>query len=103
LKASFKGDDEWVEYDCILAEVNPKTHTLSWTGSLAGGCLFSGSHTMRLEAVHIDDSDWVRLTHTENFGGILPAVWLGMDYNQLNKNYLLMNTSFKSFIEEGNQ
>ena len=103
MRASFKGDDEWVEYDCILAEVDPKTYTLSWSGSVAGGCLFSGYHTMRLETVHIDNSEWVRLTHTEKFGGILPALSLGLDYNiWWNKNYLLlMNTSFKSCVEEG--
>jgi|ERR1719354_190833 len=102
MRASFKGDDEWVEYDCVLAEVNPKTYTLSWSGSVAGGCLFSGFHTMRLETVQIDDSEWVRLTHTETFGGILPVLWLGLDYNVLNENYLLMNRGFKSFIEKRN-
>lgn len=103
MRASFKGDDEWVEYDFVLEEVNPNTHTLSWSGSVAGGCLFSGFHTMRLESVRLEDSEdeWVRLTHTEMFGGILPALWLGLDYNVLNENYLLMNKSLKRFIEEG--
>ena len=44
-------------------------------------------------------SGLTRLIHTEIFGGLLPALGVGLPYNILDRNYLLMNESLKKFVE----
>eukprot|EP00957_Ditylum_brightwellii_P183034 13941562-Ditylum_brightwellii.AAC.1 len=52
LMASYEGDNRWKTFDFKFAEVNSKSHVLSWSGSVGpSGCLFQGYHTMRLEAI----------------------------------------------------
>eukprot|EP00537_Pseudo-nitzschia_pungens_P011859 CAMPEP_0172382080 /NCGR_PEP_ID=MMETSP1061-20121228/77_1 /TAXON_ID=37318 /ORGANISM="Pseudo-nitzschia pungens, Strain cf. pungens" /LENGTH=217 /DNA_ID=CAMNT_0013109889 /DNA_START=295 /DNA_END=949 /DNA_ORIENTATION=- len=41
-----------------------------------------------------------RLVHTETFRGLLPFFSLGLPYETLNRNYLLMNESLKKFVED---
>jgi len=97
LKASYEGNDEWETFDFVFAEVNLKSFILSWSGSVGpSGCLFNGYHTMRLENI---GKSGTRLFHTEKFGGLLPLVGLGLPYDTLNRNYLLMNESLKQYAE----
>ena len=77
--------------------MNAKNHTLAWKGSVLGGWLFSGYHTMRLESI---DGTGTRLIHTEVFGGLLPLLKLGLPYTTLDRNYRLMNESLKNHIEK---
>merc|ERR1719223_1672537 len=72
LRACYEGNDaNWQTFDFEFAEVDAKHHVLAWKGAVAGGCLFSGYHTMRLEA-HNDDgnnnnNNNTKLIHTEVF------------------------------------
>lgn len=102
LRASYEGDDKWETFDFEFGEVNSKSYILIWFGKVAGGCLFSGFHTMRLEVINEGrdgPSTRTRLIHTEKFGGMLPALGLGLPYDTLDRNYLLMNKSLKEVIE----
>uniref|UniRef100_A0A6V2FQQ8 Activator of Hsp90 ATPase N-terminal domain-containing protein n=1 Tax=Ditylum brightwellii TaxID=49249 RepID=A0A6V2FQQ8_9STRA len=100
LMASYEGDNRWKTFDFKFAEVNSKSHVLSWSGSVGpSGCLFQGYHTMRLEAIAREGEDITRLFHTEKFGGLLPIFGLGLPYNTLDRNYLLMNESLKNHAE----
>ncbi|KAL7550277.1 hypothetical protein ACHAWF_013515 [Thalassiosira exigua] len=97
LLASYEGDEVWKEYDFRFGRVSESEHLLTWTGSVGPrGCLFSGCHTMRLEAI----GDRTRLLHRERFGGLLPMLGLGLPYKTLDRNYLLMNESLKKFMEK---
>lgn len=94
LKASYAGNDEC---DFTFGEVSSKSYILQWLGSVGpSGCLFSGVHTMRLEII---SEHQTRLIHSEKFGGLLPALGLGLPYETLEKNYLLMNERLKKFVE----
>jgi len=98
LKACYEGNDkDWQTFDFEFAEVNAKNYILAWKGSVLGGCLFSGYHTMRLESI---DGTGTRLIHTEVFGGLLPLLKLGLPYTTLDRNYRLMNESLKNHIEK---
>uniref|UniRef100_A0A7S4JA94 Coenzyme Q-binding protein COQ10 START domain-containing protein n=1 Tax=Odontella aurita TaxID=265563 RepID=A0A7S4JA94_9STRA len=101
LKASYEGDDEWKTFDFAFGEIDHSSHSLTWFGRVGGGCVFSGDHTMRLEPLDAGGSNWTRLIHTERFGGILPALGLGLPYETLDRNYLCMNESLKEFVEKG--
>jgi hypothetical protein len=97
LKASYEGNDEWSTYDFTFGEVSADNHVLQWCGNIGpSGCLFSAYHTMKLEVI---DKDQTRLIHSEKFGGILPALNLGLPFETLDRNYLLMNESLKEYIE----
>merc|ERR1712226_436712 len=98
LKASYEGDDQWQTFDFTFGEVDHTAHSMNWFGKVGGGWLFSGDHTMSLEV--IEEGKKTRLIHTEKFGGILPALGLGLPYKTLNRNYLLMNNSLKEFVEK---
>jgi len=119
LHASYEGNDKFETFDFTFAEVNHEDHILSWTGSLGpGGCLFRGYHSMKLELISTDASDesknkmqhsdlktnmqTIRITHTEEFSGMLPFLWIGLPYKILNRNYRLMNESLKDFVESRN-
>lgn len=96
LQASYEGDGKWEEFDFRFADVDEKDHVLAWEGSVGGGVLFSARHTMRLTAV---DANTTRLTHTEQFHGLLPALGLGLPYKILDRNYLYMNKALKKKVE----
>lgn len=105
LKASYEGkDDEWETFDFTFGEVNEENHILEWFGEIGPfGCLFSGYHSMRLEVVKGNENgnqQTTRLIHSEQFGGILPAMGLGLPFKTLDRNYLLMNESLKEHIEK---
>jgi hypothetical protein len=98
LRACYEGDDkDWQTFTFEFAEVDSDSHILAWKGSLAGGCLFSGYHTMKLEEV--SENKTTRLIHTEVFGGLLPALWLGLPYVKIDRNYRLMNEALKEHVE----
>ena len=97
LMASYEGDDKWQEYDFEFGPVSESTHLLTWKGAVAGGCLFSGYHTMQLESVN---NKQTKLIHQEQFRGMLPAIGLGLPYKTLKRNYLLMNESLKETVEK---
>ena len=98
LKASYDGNDEWETFDFVFGEVNSENHLIQWYGNVGpGGCLFSGCHTMRLDAINSNET---RLVHFEKFGGILPALGLGLPFKTLDKNYALMNQSLKRHTEK---
>ncbi|KAL7527274.1 hypothetical protein ACHAXR_001873 [Thalassiosira sp. AJA248-18] len=98
LLASYEGDDEWKEFDFQFGKVSESEHLLTWLGSVGPrGCLFSGYHTMQLEAM---DGGVTKLIHREEFGGLLPRLGLGLPYKTLDRNYLLMNESLKQCVEE---
>ncbi|CAJ1962306.1 unnamed protein product [Cylindrotheca closterium] len=97
LMASYEGDDKWQEFDFTFGPVNESSHILTWQGSVAGGCLFSGYHTMQLESVKEGQT---KLIHKEQFGGLLPMIGAGLPYKTLNRNYLLMNESLKDNVEK---
>mmetsp|Transcript_6566 Transcript_6566/g.13839 ORF Transcript_6566/g.13839 Transcript_6566/m.13839 type:complete len:148 (-) Transcript_6566:135-578(-) len=97
LLASFEGDDTWKEYDFTFGRVSESEHLLTWVGGAGPkDCLFSGYHTMQLE--EMDDSR-TKLIHREKFGGILPAIGLGLPFKTLDRNYLLMNEALKHHVE----
>ncbi|GFH55166.1 hypothetical protein CTEN210_11642 [Chaetoceros tenuissimus] len=97
LNASYDGNDEWETFDFNFGEVSSKDYILQWLGSVGpSGCLFSGVHTMELEVI---SEHKTRLIHSEKFGGLLPALGLGLPYETLDRNYLLMNESLKKFVE----
>merc|ERR1719350_2662027 len=76
LKACYEGDDNCQDFDFEFAEVDNQNHVLAWKGSVGcNGCLFNGYHQMRLEQVTADET---KLTHTEEFGGLLPALKMGL-------------------------
>jgi hypothetical protein len=107
LKASYEGNGEWESFDFYFGEVNSDLHKLTWKGKVGpGGCLFSGQHTMRLEALDDaaettgdDANNKCRLFHTEEFGGLLPRLGLGLPYKTLDRNYLYMNDGLKKHAE----
>lgn len=102
LLASVEGNDEWEYFDFVFGEIDPK-NSLSWYGSVGPfGCLFYGYHTMRSETIEREDgssTSHTRLIHTENFSGILPRLGLGLQYDKLDRNYLLINEALKTFVE----
>jgi hypothetical protein len=98
LKASYEGNDEWETFDFTFGEVSEDKKILAWLGSIGpNGCVFSGKHMMQLDAV---DSKTTRLKHTENFGGLLPSLGLGLPYKTLDRNYLYMNEGLKKYAED---
>lgn len=97
LKASFEGNDIWETYDFEFGAVDNRQHLLLWQGKVGpNGCLFSGCHSMQLEAV---SPNRTRLIHQEHFGGLLPQMGLGLPYKKLDRNYRLMNEAFKEYVE----
>jgi len=101
LRACYEGNDQdWQTFPFEFAEVDPDHHVLAWKGSVLGGCLFKGHHTMRLEKFGSSEkAPKTKLIHTEVFGGILPKIHLGLPYTKLERNYRLMNESLKEFVE----
>jgi len=100
LVASYEGNDEWKEFDFRFGKVSESEHLLTWVGSVGPkGCLFSGHHTMRLEAMN-ENENKTRLIHKEEFGGLLAQLGLGLPFKTLDRNYLLMNESLKKCVEE---
>ena len=97
MNESYDGNDEWETFDFNFGEVSSKDYILQWLGNVGpSGCLFSGVHTMELEVI---SKHQTRLIHSEKFGGLLPALGLGLPYETLDRNYLLMNESLKKFVE----
>lgn len=89
LWASFKGDEEWKEFDFRFGRVSESEHLLTWMGGVGPkDILFSGYHTMKL--VEICEGK-TKMIHKEEFGGLLPALGLGLPFKTLDRNYLLMN------------
>lgn len=100
LKASYEGNDEWKTFDFTFGKVSSQEYALEWYGEVGpSGCLFSGYHSMRLEKI---DGNKTKLIHSEKFKGILPLLGLGLPYQTIERNYLLMNESLKSFVENSN-
>mmetsp|Transcript_22638 Transcript_22638/g.31606 ORF Transcript_22638/g.31606 Transcript_22638/m.31606 type:complete len:158 (+) Transcript_22638:855-1328(+) len=104
LEYSVDGNEKWETADFTFGGVD--NYSLTWFGSLGPtGCLFHGYHTMKLEPIkNTGDftSPQTKLIHTENFSGILPRLSLGLPYDKLDRNYLLINEALKKFVEEGN-
>jgi len=99
LLASYEGNDEWNEFDFTFGKVSESEYLLSWMGSVGpGGCLFSGHHTMELEEVGKGGKK-TKLIHREEFRGILVQLGLGLPYETLDRNYLLMNEALKECVE----
>uniref|UniRef100_A0A7S2EYC1 Coenzyme Q-binding protein COQ10 START domain-containing protein n=1 Tax=Trieres chinensis TaxID=1514140 RepID=A0A7S2EYC1_TRICV len=96
LRASFDGDGTWTTYDFRFREVDNDKHLIEWGGSVAGGMLFKGRHSMRLEEIKPGTT---RLMHVEEFGGLLPAFGAGLPYRKLDRNYRLMNEALKAHVE----
>lgn len=97
LLASYEGNGQWERFAFEFGPVSEKKHLLTWLGSVGpNGCLFSGHHTMQLEAI---DDNHTKLLHQERFGGLLPFLGLGLPYKTLDRNYLLMNESLKNHVE----
>ena len=95
LRACPEGNDQdWKEYPFEFAEVDADTHTLAWKGEVP--CLFYGYHSMSLEKI---DGTRTKLVHREDFGGLLPMIRLGLPYQKLDRNYLLMNEALKAHVE----
>jgi hypothetical protein len=101
LQACYKGDDQqWETFDCVFGPVSVNDHLLTWIGSVGpGGCLFHGYHTMQLFAMEDESNSKTRLVHKEVFGGLLPALGVGLPYKQLKENYLKMNLALKNHVE----
>mmetsp|Transcript_20503 Transcript_20503/g.24647 ORF Transcript_20503/g.24647 Transcript_20503/m.24647 type:complete len:155 (+) Transcript_20503:140-604(+) len=98
---SVEGNEKWETADFTFGEVD--NYSITWFGSVGpSGCLFYGYHTMKLEPMNNSASPQTKLIHTENFSGLLPRLWLGLPYDKLDRNYLLMNEALKKFAEEGN-
>lgn len=103
LKACYEGNNQdWQTFDFVFGEIrndstaNQKDRLLTWQGSVLGGCLFSGHHTIRLVTM---GENKTKMIHTETFGGVLPAMRMGLPYNKLNRNYRLINEAFKAHVE----
>jgi hypothetical protein len=104
LLACYKGDDQqWEVFDCVFGPVSVDDHLLTWMGSVGPrGCLLHSYHTMQLFAMDGDDNNnnnKTRLVHKEVFGGLLPALGVGLPYKQLNRNFLKMSVALKNHIE----
>lgn len=108
LHASYEGNDEWKTFNFTFGEVDHRNKSLSWYGSVGPrGYLFHGYHTIKLEVIDKEQdsktfSHYTRLVHTETFKGILPRLGLGLPYDKLQRNYLLMNEALKKFVEGRN-
>ena len=101
LWASFKGNEEWKEFNFRFGRVNESEHLLTWMGGVGPkDILFSGYHTMKL--VKICEGKKTKLIHKEDFGGLLPALGLGLPFKTLDRNYLLMNEALKHCVENNN-
>lgn len=100
LLACYEGDNtNWKEFQFEFGPISESQHLLTWFGRVGpGGCLFSGYHTMQLESIN-GKSEETKLIHKEVFGGILPMIKLGLPFETLNRNYLLMNESLKATVE----
>jgi len=99
LRACFEGNNrDWKTFEFEFAEVNPDEHVLAWKGEVGpfGGCLFRGYHTVKLEKINATQT---RLIHTENFGGILPYLNMGLPFTALDRNYRLFNEALKEHVE----
>jgi len=99
LRACYEGNNkDWQTFEFEFAEVDPDRHVLAWKGEFGpfGGCLFRGYHTMELEEINPKQT---RLIHTENFGGLLPYLKMGLPYTKLDRNYRLMNEALKEHVE----
>merc|ERR1712038_899145 len=97
-----EGDDKnWQTFDFEFAEVDAASRVLAWKGSVLGGCLFHGYHTMRLEGVD-ENAKQTWLIHTEEFTGLLPKLKLGLPYSTLDRNYRHMNEALKAHAEKQN-
>jgi len=106
LMACYEGNDkDWQTFAFEFAEVDSKSHTLAWKGSVGpfDGCLFRGYHTMRLTTTISNVPNETKLIHTEVFGGLLPILRLGLPYSKLDRNYRLMNEALKEFVENKSQ
>jgi len=100
LKACYEGNDkDWQTFDFEFAAVDPSNHLLAWQGAVAGGYLFKGYHTMKLEKVP-SERNQTKLIHREVFSGLLPILKLGLPYAKLDRNYRLMNEALKEHIEK---
>jgi hypothetical protein len=99
LKASYEGNDEWLEFDFFFGKISEEDHVMTWKGSVGpGGCLFHGNHAMSLEVLD-DNNNTTLLHHTEEFSGLLPRFGMGLPYQKLDRNYLLMNEGLKKYVE----
>eukprot|EP00573_Skeletonema_grethae_P002240 CAMPEP_0201690302 /NCGR_PEP_ID=MMETSP0578-20130828/3768_1 /ASSEMBLY_ACC=CAM_ASM_000663 /TAXON_ID=267565 /ORGANISM="Skeletonema grethea, Strain CCMP 1804" /LENGTH=150 /DNA_ID=CAMNT_0048175247 /DNA_START=116 /DNA_END=568 /DNA_ORIENTATION=- len=98
LLASYNGDEEWEKFDFRFGRVDESEHLLTWIGGVGPkDILFSGYHTMQLVKI---SEERTTLIHEEKFGGLLPALGLGLPYKTLDRNYLLMNKALKNCVEE---
>jgi len=101
LRACYEGNNQdWQTFSFEFAEVDSDHHILAWKGSVGpfGGCLFRGYHSMKLESLE-GEPDKTKLTHREDFGGLLPGLGLGLPYAKLDRNYRLMNEALKEHVE----
>ena len=97
LHASYEGDDNWKTFDFTFGKVSQDS--LNWYGKIGpNGIIFSGNHVMQIETSS-QDPNITTLIHYENFGGLLPALGLGLPYKLLKRNYLLMNEALKHYVE----
>jgi hypothetical protein len=107
LKACYDGNDKnWQTFDFVFGEIlhgdsddddDDNSRLLTWRGSVAGGYIFSGHHTMQLDRMSTTNT---KLIHAEVFGGVLPIIGFGLPYKKLDRNYLLINESFKAYVEQ---
>ncbi|VEU41114.1 unnamed protein product [Pseudo-nitzschia multistriata] len=111
LRACYEGDDRsWESFGFEFAAVDDGSgsgkhkgnrRTLAWKGSVGAFgpfCLFRGYHSVSLEEA-ADGSGRTLLVHKEDFGGLLPALRMGLPYKTLDRNYRLMNESLRDFVE----
>ena len=97
LHACYNGDGKDLRtFDFAFSEVDPNKSKIVWSGRVAGGFLFKGEHSINLQFVN---NSTTKLVHKESFGGLLPALGLGLPYKTLDRNYLLMNKAMKKYVE----
>jgi len=101
LLASYEGNGIYEEFDFTFGEVNAETYSMNWFGDLGpSGIIFHGDHTIKLEEG--PDPDTTNIIHTEQFTGLGPILGIGLPYETLDRNYLLMNEALRDYVENNN-
>ncbi len=88
------GDNEF-KFKPIILDVEPGK-SFSWLGSLLVKGIFDGKHSFELEELN---SNQVKLTHSEQFSGLLSGYLLKKIGQDTRNNFVKMNQALKARVE----
>jgi len=95
LRNTLKNGNKTIVFKPIVQEVTPGT-SFSWLGSLFFKGLFDGRHFFAIESI---GPNQVKLTHGEEFSGILSTMILKKIGEQTRQNFVRMNEALKERAE----